>query len=129
MVLFWVILSFCISIPNGSETEHPVFKPESHTVDYGRVDSASNTKRELHFTNAGQAPLLITTIKSSCGCMYAIWPREPIPAGGKNKITVVYDTRRMGPFNKTLTVVTNEPQANGNNFHIIRVIGRVGSAK
>lgn len=61
--------------------------------------------------------------------MYAIWPREPIPAGGKNKITVVYDTRRMGPFNKTLTVVTNEPQANGNNFHIIRVIGRVGSAK
>lgn len=126
-MLFWVILSLCISNLNGSGTEQPVFKPESYTLDYGRVDSASNTKRELHFTNTGNAPLLIITVKSSCGCLYAIWPKEPIPVGGKDKITVVYDTRRIGPFTKTLTVVTNEPEADENNFHIIRVIGQVGS--
>ena len=35
-------------------------------------------------------------------------PKQPIPPGGKGKVTAIYDPKdRPGPFNKTLSVYTN----------------------
>ncbi len=42
------------------------FKTE--TIDYGAVDKASNGVRVFEFTNTGNSPLVITDVKSSCGC-------------------------------------------------------------
>lgn len=60
------------------------------------------------FTNDGTAPLVISMVKTSCGCLVPhYYPKEPIPPGGRDVIKIKYDTNRVGPINKTATVVTN----------------------
>jgi hypothetical protein len=59
------------------------------------------------FTNDGSEPLIITMVKTSCGCLVPSYPKEPIMPGERNVIKVHYDTNRIGPINKSVTVSTN----------------------
>jgi hypothetical protein len=43
----------------------------------------------------------------SCGCTVPVWPKTPIAPGEKASIKVKYDTRRVGRFQKTVTVTSN----------------------
>ena len=81
-----------------------------------KFDSLVLTKFLLHgepcifhfgFVNDGDAPLLIPYAKTSCGCLVAEWPREPIMPGERGEIKVRYDSKRIGPINKSITVKTN----------------------
>ncbi len=38
------------------------------TVDYGTIAKGSDGVRVFEFTNTGDAPLIISDVKSSCGC-------------------------------------------------------------
>jgi hypothetical protein len=38
-----------------------------------------------------------------------IGPNIPIPPGKKNIIKIIYYTKRVGPFQKTVAVTTNDP--------------------
>lgn len=59
-------------------------------------------------TNTGTDPLMIQNVVASCGCTTPDWTKQPIPAGGKGKVTAIYDPKdRPGVFNKTLSVYTN----------------------
>ncbi|HQF29733.1 MAG TPA: DUF1573 domain-containing protein, partial [Bacteroidia bacterium] len=59
------------------------------------------------FTNTGKEPLLITDCKGSCGCTVPKWSKEPVTKGQSGYINVSYDTKRQGPFTKTVTVTSN----------------------
>lgn len=101
------------------------FSPESNPVDYGTVEYHSDPKRILSFENKGTAPFRIYDIKSSCGCMYADWSREPIQPGERNKIKVHYDTRRIGKFTKTLNVYYYSENQSEPSVYILYVKGEV----
>ncbi len=77
-------------------------------IDYGTIDQGSDPLRIFKFTNTGTEPLIIKTAKGSCGCTVPTWPKEPIMPGESNKIEVRYDTQRVGPFSKRVTIETNE---------------------
>ena len=76
-------------------------------IDYGTIQKGSDGLRVFEFTNTGNAPLVITKINSSCGCTVPEWPKEPIAPGKTGKIQVKYDTTRVGPIRKTITVLSN----------------------
>jgi hypothetical protein len=76
---------------------------------------------EFNFQNTGSRPLLISSCKTSCGCLVATWPKEPIQPGERNVIKIRYDTHRIGPINKSCTIRTNAPQE----YTILRVKGNV----
>ena len=78
------------------------------TVDYGTIDKGSDPIRKFTFTNTGNEPLIIKNAKGSCGCTVPTYPKEPIMPGESNVIEVRYDTNRVGAFNKTITLTTNE---------------------
>ncbi len=80
---------------------------ESDTIDYGTVENGSDGQRVFRFTNTGDADLLITDAKSSCGCTIPKKPEGPVAPGEKGEIAVKYDTNRQGPFRKTITLTTN----------------------
>lgn len=80
---------------------------ETETIDYGTISRHSNGKREFLFTNSGNKPLIIEDVQSSCGCVIATKPQDPIFPGAKGVIGVTYDTQRRGPFTKTVTVKSN----------------------
>ena len=81
---------------------------KSETIDYGEIERGSDGVRVFEFTNTGDAPLVISSVKSSCGCTIPKKPEEPILPGQQGKIEVEYDTNRAaGPFRKAITVSSN----------------------
>ncbi len=62
---------------------------------------------DFKFINTGNEPLIITTAKTSCGCDVANWPKEPIQPGDTASINYKYDSKRLGPINKSMTINSN----------------------
>ncbi len=89
------------------KVEGPGVLFDSETIDYGTIQKGAEGKREFVFTNNGNKPLIISSATGSCGCTVPTKPTEPIMPGQKGVIGVKYDTNRVGPFSKTVTVTTN----------------------
>jgi hypothetical protein len=85
----------------------PAISFESETIDYGVVEQNSERLRIFKFTNTGNAPLIISNAKGSCGCTVPSWPKEAIAPGESGEIKVNYDTNRLGKFRKNITLTTN----------------------
>ncbi|MBD0852352.1 DUF1573 domain-containing protein [Maribacter arenosus] len=103
LVLFVGLLGFSLS---AQETVAKIeFKTE--TVDYGEIAKGSDGVRVFEFTNTGDAPLIISKVSSSCGCTIPKKPEGPILPGKTGEIQVKYDTNRVGPIRKAVTVISN----------------------
>ncbi len=89
--------------------EKKVAKIEFKTdvIDYGTIEKGSDGVRTFVFTNTGNAPLIISSVKSTCGCTVPKKPTEPIMPGETGEIEVKYDTNRVNPIRKTITVISN----------------------
>lgn len=83
------------------------FKFETEVIDYGKIAQGSEGKRVFEFTNVGDAPLIITDVRSTCGCTVPKKPEKPIMPGEKGEIEVSYDTKRIGGFSKAITITSN----------------------
>ena len=80
---------------------------EKDVHDFGTLDYAADGVYAFKFTNTGKEPLIISDAKGSCGCTVPRWPKEPVLKGQSNLISVSYDTKRTGPFSKTITINSN----------------------
>ena len=56
------------------------------------------------FKNIDTQPILLQTVRTSCGCTAATWTEEPIPPGGTGEIVVEYDAYQRGEFRKKIRV-------------------------
>jgi hypothetical protein len=83
------------------------FEFKSEMIDYGEIAKGSDGVRVFEFKNIGDAPLLIENVYSSCGCTVPTWPKAAIKPGESGKIEVKYDTNRVGPIRKTITIYSN----------------------
>lgn len=92
--------------PNAAEI---TFESEVH--DYGKIKQGADGTYEFKFKNTGKEPLIISNAKGSCGCTVPSWPKEPIKPGGSSVIKVTYDTKRVGPISKTVTITSNAKTA------------------
>jgi len=114
---FLVIIAFLLTISisfaqkevsNKKEDRRaPEITFEKTTHDYGFMKHKANGIYEFKFENTGKDPLILTNVKSSCGCTIPTWPKDPIKKGKEGIIKVKYDTRRQGRFQKTVTVYSN----------------------
>jgi hypothetical protein len=86
----------------------PVMTLEKSEMDYGTIDKGADPLRVFTFKNTGTEPLQIKNAKGSCGCTVPSYPKEAIMPGETATIEVRYDTQRVGPFTKTITLTTNE---------------------
>ena len=84
-----------------------VFTFKSETIDYGTINQNSDGHRSFTFTNTGSEPIIITKVKTSCGCTVASKPNKPIMPGETSEINIKYATNRLGAFSKTITVTSN----------------------
>lgn len=88
--------------PKGAEF---TFKKEMH--DFGGIQQDVPVKTTFEFTNIGKEALIISDVKPSCQCTAPEWPKEPIAPGKSAKITVGYNAKALGQFNKTVTITSN----------------------
>jgi hypothetical protein len=77
------------------------------THDFGKI--MQNDPGAVTFTmkNNGTAPVVITAAKSSCGCTVAEYTKEPVKPGETGVVTATYNTARVGPFTKTVSVTVD----------------------
>ena len=75
--------------------------------DYGEVKQNGNGVCEFKYTNTGSVPLVLSKVRSSCGCTVPKWSKEPLMPGQSATITVKYNTSSVGPINKSITVESN----------------------
>jgi hypothetical protein len=80
---------------------------EQTTIDYGEVEKGADGVRVFKLTNTGDAPLVIEDIKSTCGCTIPKKPTGPIMPGASDTIEVKYDTNRVGPIRRSISVYSN----------------------
>lgn len=97
--------------PASADTDAPgpEISVEAVEIDYGTIEQDSERVRVFKVTNTGDAPLLITNARGSCGCTTPNredWSR-PIAAGETRDLRVSYDTHRIGPFRKRVTLTHN----------------------
>lgn len=83
------------------------FAAENNTIDYGTVVKGKDSGlRTFEFTNTGDAPLIISNVRSTCGCTVPSKPEAPIMPGKTGKIDVKYNMS-VGRISRTITVETN----------------------
>ena len=83
---------------------------------------STRRQRQCEFTviNSGTEPHHFE-VQSSCGCTVPV-RKAPIAPGNKSAITVKYDTKRIGPINKSVTITSN---ASNEPTKVIRIKGKV----
>ena len=79
------------------ETEHS----------FGKIQKGKPVVAEFKFENAGEAPLLISNARGSCGCTGVEFPKEPIMPHSSGVIKATFNAANAGTFNKTVTVESN----------------------
>ncbi len=106
-------LTFTMNAQEKQETEKtkdsnaPAFEFVTEVIDYGKIALNADGVRTFKFKNVGKSPLVISDVKSSCGCTVPKKPTEPIMPGESGEIEVKYATNRPGGFSKTITVSSN----------------------
>ncbi|WP_373057009.1 DUF1573 domain-containing protein [Zunongwangia sp. H14] len=102
-----VMIAVFILAGIGTASAQAKMEFKSETIDYGTIKKGSDGVRVFEFTNTGNEPLVIEDVKSSCGCTVPKKPTNPILPGESGQIEVKYDTKRVGPIRKTVTVYSN----------------------
>ena len=81
------------------------------SVDFGNLFQGEKASHTFTFQNAGDAPLLIDKVRSSCGCTAVMVSRKELQPGEQGEIKTTFDsTRFRGPIEKKVYLYSNDPQ-------------------
>ena len=81
---------------------------EQTTIYCGQVPFSQPVTAEFKLCNHATAPLTITDVRTSCGCVVVDYPRKEIAPGEQFSITATYDARLMGTFQKQIGVYSKQ---------------------
>ena len=100
----------------------PVLKFDKLVYDFGKIKEGEKVGYDFVFTNTGKTPLIISNAVASCGCTVPEIPKEPILAGEKGKINVIFNSvGKSGLQNKVVTITANTIPAHSE----LQLIGEV----
>ena len=76
--------------------------------DFGTIQDGTPVETVFSYTNTGESPLVITDIKSTCGCTVPRdWSREPLSPGESSQFTVKFNGKGVNKTSKTVTIAAN----------------------
>jgi len=82
------------------------------TYDFGKIPQGKSVVAEFQFKNPSMVPLIILSVKPSCGCTVADYTKEPIQPQKTGTIKITFDAKNGGYFQKSVTVETNAGEGN-----------------
>lgn len=86
----------------------PVMTFDKKEHDFGTIVQGTPQETIFKFTNTGDAPLVITDARSTCGCTVPEYPKNtPIAPGQGGELLVKFNGSGNGAVTKTVTVVAN----------------------
>ncbi len=77
--------------------------------DFGTIkEEGGKVTHIFEFKNNGRVPIIINSVKASCGCTTPLWTKKPVLPNKVGLIKVTYNPlNRPSKFIKTVTVTTN----------------------
>ncbi len=99
-----------LSLETSKEEEplEPVITWDTLNLDYGQISLDTTVSRIFRFRNIGTAPLLITTVKTSCGCTATNYPKNAILPEKTAELEVSFESKnRLGVFEQAIIVYDN----------------------
>lgn len=111
---------------NAAEVGRPIISFEKEEHDFGTVIEGEKLSYSFRFTNTGDAPLIISHAKGSCGCTVPNWSKKPVAPGETGTIDVSFNSAgRSGKQTKAVTLTTNAVP----NTKVIRITSEVIDAQ
>ena len=96
------------SVRDNSPSKFPAMSFDKTTHDFGVIQNGTPVETVFSYTNTGQAPLVITDSKSTCGCTVPKdWSRVPLNPGESSQFTVKFDGKGRNNTSKTVTITAN----------------------
>ncbi len=110
-LLSLLVLGFAF-LATAQEEEEPMTGPKiiftEKSFNFGDITQGEKVEHVFEFENTGNEPLILSDVRTTCGCTAPEWPREPIAPGKKAKVKVVFNSAgKMGMQNKVITVMSN----------------------
>jgi hypothetical protein len=100
-------------IPGGNSAPpgpQPKVQVENPLFDFGTATEATMVNHTFKLKNVGKGRLVITNVKTSCGCTAAKPDKSNLGPGEETEIAVGFDTHfQKGHQVRTITVSTNDP--------------------
>lgn len=106
-----VLVGFCLTGFSQEEsapmTGAKIYFAET-SYDFGDITQGDKVEHIFEFENTGNEPLILSDVRTTCGCTAPEWPREPVVPGEKSKIKIIFNSSgKMGMQNKVITVMSN----------------------
>ena len=93
---------------NAEKVLTPNIEMLETSYNFGEIQQGESVTHDFILKNTGDADLIISAAKGSCGCTVPEWPKTPIAKGEEATIKVTFNSAgRSGKQNKTVTLVTN----------------------
>jgi hypothetical protein len=105
--IFSVAQAQTVKLESGKPGSMAKFEWTEKTHDFGKITQGNPVSTQFSFKNTGGAPLIINSVKGSCGCTVVEYTKEPIPPGKTGFVKAKYNAAAMGTFNKSITVTAN----------------------
>lgn len=82
------------------------FSESSH--EFGDINQGDVVSYVFKYENTGNEALVISDVRTSCGCTATNWSREPLAPGESGEIKVNFNSRgKLGVQNKVVTIMSN----------------------
>ena len=96
------------SVRDNVPSKFPVMTFDKTVHDFGTIMDGQAQETVFSYTNTGEAPLVITEIKSTCGCTVPQdWSRAPLLPGESSQFTVKFNGNGANKTTKTVTINAN----------------------
>ncbi len=110
LLLILVSVATLINAQPAVYVSEAAIETQTTVYDFGEVTQTEKGEYiycDFEVTNIGAAPLIISKCKGSCGCTTPECDKTPISTSKTANIQVRYDSNRVGPFTKTVTIYSN----------------------
>ena len=96
------------TVRDNAPSKFPVMTFDKTVHDFGTIMDGQAQETVFSYTNTGEAPLVITEIKSTCGCTVPQdWSRAPLLPGESSQFTVKFNGKGANKTTKTVTINAN----------------------
>jgi hypothetical protein len=120
IAVLWLVLQIGMS---GAFASGPKIQLDEEMFDFGTIKQGEEVTHEFIFNNKGDSDLVITDVKTSCGCTAAVTSSKTLAPGDSGTLKVTFNSKgRSGPQTKTATIVTNDSEKPR---VVIRMTGKV----
>lgn len=91
----------------ASTGNYPVMSFDKNEHDFGTIKQGTNVEHLFTFTNTGDAPLIVSEAKGSCGCTVPTFTKDPIPPGGTGEMLVKFNGSGQNQRTISVNITTN----------------------